>query len=243
MHTSPPNRLCDAHCHLGATPPIDEYLVLNATSPADWPRISQRTAKNTRTIPAIGLHPWQVHNAPRDWQNQFLSALDDGARGVGEIGLDQHLAEATLDLQCAAFAWQLDQAAKRNLPVSIHCLKATGPLLRLLRQGNLPARGIHLHAYSGSAEETAQFAELGAYFSFHAAQLQAPARKAPDALRQIPLNRLLIESDAPDTLPKMMHLQDYLQAAYQRAASIREVDLTALTEQVSANFHRYFLDD
>jgi TatD DNase family protein len=157
--------------------------------------------------------------------------------------LDRHVRETDWDAQCKAFAWQLAQAAERNLPVSIHCLKATDPLLHQLREKRLPSRGVHLHAYSGSAEEADQFVEIGAYFSFHASQLNAPARKAQEALRGIPLDRLLIESDAPDTLANSMTQRDYLETAYQRAAAVRRISLASLSEQVMNNFQRYFLDD
>ncbi|TVP78463.1 MAG: TatD family deoxyribonuclease [Puniceicoccaceae bacterium] len=237
------NDHCDAHYHLGGSQPFDGYAVLNGTSPTDWSAVSKHAAETPQVIPAVGLHPWKVHEAAQDWQPQFLQALDEGACAVGEIGLDRQFAKDSFDAQCVAFTWQLEQAAARNLPVSIHCLKASDALLRLLRQTKLPARGIHLHAYSGSAQEVAQLLELGAYFSFHAGQLPPPARKAPDALRLIPLDRLLIESDAPDAMPDGINQADFLLAAYEQAARIREVSLALLTQQVSFNFKRYFLDD
>jgi TatD DNase family protein len=200
-------------------------------------------SESPHTLPAVGLHPWRVEEAPSDWRRHFLEALGQGARAVGEIGLDGHFAKASFESQCEAFTWQFNQAAERNLPVSIHCLKATDPLLRLLRQAQLPARGFHLHAYSGSAEETGPFLELGAYFSFHDGQLVPPARKAPEALQEIPLDRLLIETDAPETLPEGATQDSYLQSAYERIAALRAIDLPALSEQIDSNFHRYFLND
>lgn len=243
MHHSLNNRLCDAHYHLGGTKSFTTYAVVNGTSPEDWPEVLKDAAEDPHILPAIGLHPWQVRDALPNWKDQFLEALEGGARAVGEIGLDRHFAKDSFKAQCDAFTWQLEQAAERNRPVSIHCLKATDPLLRILRQHRYPTRGIHLHAYSGSAEEAAQFIELGAYFSFHADQLAPPARKAPETLRRIPLDRLLIESDAPDTLPDSVNQREYLETAYKRAADIRGIPLSTLTECVMNNFHRYFLDD
>lgn len=243
MHHNPNNRRCDAHCHLGSKLTFEGRTILNGTSPEDWSKVIDFAANRPTILPAIGLHPWQVRDAPPDWQEQFLAGLDAGACAVGEIGLDRHFAKDSFDAQRDAFTWQLERAAERNLPVSIHCLKATDSLLHLLRETDSPTRGIHLHAYSGSAEEAAQFVELGAYFSFHADQLSPPARKAPEALQCIPLDRLLIESDAPDTLKPNMNQRDYLETAYQRAAKICDIPLLEVTERVMANFHRYFLDD
>lgn len=247
MSPSPPlseDCLYDAHCHPAGAVPQDVRAVLNGTSPADWPAILEAAGNQACVLPAVGLHPWQVDRAADDWQRHFLTGFDSGGvRVVGEIGLDRHFAIDSFEAQCAAFTWQLDQAAERNLPVSIHCLKATSQMLHLLKSRRLPARGFHLHAFSGSAEEAAQFCDLGAYLSFHASQLSPPARKAPDALRRIPLDRVLIESDAPDTLPESINQRDYLRLAYERAAAIRNLPLSALTEGVLNNFHRYFLDD
>jgi TatD DNase family protein len=241
MPPNPPSLLCDAHYHPGGKETFKGHAVLNGTSPEDWQEVLRLAEKSPRTIPAIGLHPWNVRDASKNWQEAFLQALDQDARAVGEIGLDRQFAEDSFEAQCEAFVWQLAQATARNLPVSIHCLKATDPLLQLLRKNARPIRGIHLHAYSGSAAEATQLVKLGAYVSFHAGQLRAPARKAPDALRCIPLDRLLIESDAPDTLPKMINHDAYLKAAYDQTAAIREIPLSTLTQQVMNNFRLYFL--
>ncbi|NBB78086.1 MAG: hypothetical protein GVY36_01350, partial [Verrucomicrobia bacterium] len=169
MHSSPKNHYCDAHFHSSGSGSLEVPGILNGTSPKDWAEVLRLAGNHPGTRAAIGLHPCQLDHAPHDWQDQFQAALTSGARAVGEIGLDKRFAKAPFDAQCDAFAWQLKQAAARNLPVSIHCFKATDPLLRLLRQNPIPTRGVHLHAYSGSAEEVAPFVELGAYFSFHAA--------------------------------------------------------------------------
>lgn len=243
MQSHQNKRLCDAHFHALSPQASVAHAVLNGTSPKDWMEVLKSAADYPSIIPAIGLHPWKVGDAPHDWRDQFLEALDGGARAVGEIGLDQHFQRETFEAQSDAFIWQLKQAAKRNLPVSIHCLKATDPLLRRLRQHEIPDRGVHLHAYSGSAEEAAQFVELGAYFSFHASQLESPARKAPEALQNIPLDRLLIETDAPDALPEGIDQLEYFETTYERAADIRGISVSKLTTEVLSNFRRYFLSE
>jgi TatD DNase family protein len=233
--------LCDAHFHTGGPQVCAAHAVCNGTSPEDWTEVLKTAADYPTIIPAIGLHPWKIRDAPHDWRDRFLQALDDGARAVGEIGLDRHFQEETFEAQSEAFIWQLAQAAERDLPVSIHCLKATDPLLRLLREQKTPDRGIHLHAFSGSAEEVSQFVEVGAYFSLHANQLESPARKAPEAIQRIPLHRLLLETDAPETLPESVDQLTYLETTYERAAALRGVSVSMLTTELLSNFERYFL--
>lgn len=232
----------DAHRHVTHDAGAAEKSVVNGTSPDDWAAVITLAKSSPAVIPAIGLHPWRVNEAPDNWQAQFLNALPN-ARAIGEIGLDHRIDGHNIDRQEAAFCWQLKQATVRNLPVSIHCLKAGDALLRVLRRDSLPRRGIHLHAYSGSAEQVAPFAALGAYFSFHAGQFKTHARKAPTAARAVPVERLLIETDAPNTLDKSTDSASFLKHGYEVLADLRGISPRALYEQVSANFRRYFTDD
>jgi TatD DNase family protein len=102
------------------------------------------------------------------------------------------------DGQEEVFLAQLRLAAARNLPVSIHCLQAWGRLLELLQAAPRPRVGFVLHSYGGAAEMVAPLAKLGAYFSFPGHFLHARKLKQRETFRQIPADRLLIETDAPD---------------------------------------------
>lgn len=262
-----PAPLFDAHNHL-AHPDLQVVLaeietqleaiglqtaVVNGTSPADWLQVLKLAARSTRVLPAVGLHPWFVNDAPADWQQQFLRALDAGARAVGEVGLDRWIEGYHLPAQLEAFRWQVAQATTRNLPLSIHCLKAMGLLLETLTELQLPARGFHLHAYNGAAEQVAPLAQLGAYFSFNCGQLKPQARRVRAAIRAVPLERLLIETDAPDMLPPP-ELREFelaggntalnhpanIRRAYHAIAELRQVDPDHLATQVARNFERFF---
>lgn len=232
----------DAHRHWQQELDISccEQCVVNGTEPDDWEGVIAAAGQHPQLIPAIGLHPWRVNKAPSDWRSAFLEQLPQAA-AIGEIGLDRWIDTYDADKQADVFIWQLRQASQHNLPVSIHCLKASDALLRILKAERLPARGIHLHAYSGSAEQVTQFVKLGAYFSFHAGQLCNNAKKAPAALRAVPADRLLIETDAPDTLKNSDSHQDFLAYGYRKAASLRGIDIETLAKQVATNFKRYFL--
>ena len=262
--------LYDAHAHFAA-PALQQhwqqishdlekidlkYAVVNGTSPADWPAVLQLAKSELHIIPAIGMHPWHVNDAATDWQARFLQALDRGARVIGEVGLDQWIEGHDLERQQAAFRWQLAQATQRNLPVSIHCLKAIGPLMETLRREPLPKRGFHLHAYNGSVELIPELVELGAYFSFNAGQLRTGKSKAPERICAVPAERLLIETDAPDMLPHpevrsfnlpesdSCHVLTHpgtLIDGYTAIAEIRATPLESLRQLVASNFETYFL--
>ena len=262
--------LYDAHCHMAAPallahwseikPTLSDidlkYAVVNGTSPTDWPAVLKLAKSEPLMIPAIGLHPWEVNDAPTDWQAHFLNALSSGARVIGEIGLDQWGKGHDLERQQVAFRWQLAQATQRNLPASIHCLKAIGPLMDTLRSEPLPKRGFHLHAYNGPVDLIPELVQLGAYFSFNAGQLKAGKTKVFERIRAVPANRLLIETDAPDMLPAsklrsfelpqsssgnaLTHPATLIDG-YTAVAEIRATPLESLRKQVANNFETYFL--
>ena len=262
--------LYDAHAHYAASKLQKHWqqistdleqigiagAVVNSTCPQDWPHLLELARCDSRIIPAIGLHPWHVNHAPSDWQAQFLQALDSGAQAIGEIGLDKWIEGHDIDRQQAAFKWQLAQSTERNLPLSIHCLKAIGPLMDTLRSVPLPKRGFHLHAYNGPSELISELVQLGGYFSFNAGQLKARPSKATERILAVPEDRLLIETDAPDMLPSSEHRSFELPIAetgqrlthpatlidgYRAIAEIRAISLEKLAEQVAINFKTYFL--
>jgi TatD DNase family protein len=264
-------KLYDAHAHYAAPSLLQHweqvsaglqqidlrYAVVNGTSPNDWPTVLQLAAQEPRIIPAIGLHPWRVNTAPANWQDRFLAALRRGAQVIGEIGLDTRFDGADIQLQQDAFRWQLRHATERNLPASIHCLKAIGPLMDCLRSMDLPQRGIHLHAYNGPVELIAELVELGAYFSFNAGQLKATHRKTTARIQAVPSERLLVETDAPNMLPapalrafelprsehgEALTHPATLQNGYEAIAQLRGVSVEQLTTAVAINFQTYFLN-
>ena len=183
------------------------------------------------------------------------------------------LRRAALDEQLDAFSWQLRLAAERNLPVTIHCLDAWGALADVLRTTSLPARGFLLHAYGGSADLARTFATLGAYFSFNGYFLPPSPRPSPsvechimydiplraarrlDVFRTLPLDRLLVETDAPAMpLPPLRRTHELpgladgnpinhpanLPAIYAGLAELRGLPLATLAAQVAENFARLF---
>lgn len=260
-----PQALYDAHVHLADPSLIDTIenvrsvydsiklakAIVVGTCPRDWPKVVDLAAQDERFIPAIGLHPWQVNDAPSDWQDQLLSFLTEGIKVIGEIGLDQWIEGHDIEAQTAAFEWQFAIAAKHNLPTSIHCLKAHEPLLPSLSHNEIPQRGFKLHAYNGPVDTIKPLLDMGAYFSFNAGQLKPNAKRVYELIKCVPDDRLMIETDAPNFQPpselREFELDDpelchpgNLRVAYRAIAKERGLSTEDLTEQVAENFRRYF---
>jgi TatD DNase family protein len=259
-------------------------MVVNGTHPEDWPRVEALATRFGFVRPAYGVHPWDAGNLRDDtWLGQLESRLAASPRAsVGEIGLDRWILDgarpddprlagvrrASLDEQTAVFLPQLALAARENLPATIHCLQAWGALDELLHAHPVPERGFLLHAYAGPAELIPKFTALGAYFSFnpyflketpnpicHLISDKPPKPSRLEIFKIIPIDRLLVETDAP-AMPLPLAWRTHklppapdgspvnhpgnLDAAYSALASLRGISLDELTSQVTANFTRLF---
>jgi TatD DNase family protein len=262
-------RLYDAHNHLqdDQLAPCREAvlaaaqrenvvkMVVNGSCEHDWPAVLNLARQYPQVIPSFGYHPWYVKERSADWHQVLLRHLDAAPSAVGEVGLDRWVKDYDLDQQQEVFVWQLRLAAERNLPLSIHCLQAWGPLLDILRAEPRPACGFLLHSYGGSSELVAPLAELGAYFSLPGYFAHERKTRQREAFRQVPSNRLLIETDAPDQLLPPERIQypltdaasgkpinhpANLGAVYRFASELRNEPLDTLASTVEENFQRLF---
>jgi TatD DNase family protein len=218
--------------------------VVNGTSPSDWPKVAELAAQYPDlVIPSFGLHPWQKPSV--GWQEQLLTYLDTIPQAcIGECGLDRWIKGYDIDLQTEVFITQLALAAKRNLPLSIHCLKAWGALLEILESQPLPKRGFLLHSYSGSSELVPRLEKLGAYFSFSGYFLRQDKQNVRDAFLRVSPDRLLIETDAPDMLPPGEMIEHPLDQKLNHPANLKRIYAEAAnfldTSKAAKNFQRFF---
>ncbi len=247
----------DAHNHLqsarlaGTLVGLDlEASVVNGTTEKDWPQVRDLAIAHSWIRPAFGLHPWFLAGRSQDWQARLLTFLETPRASLGETGLDLWMDNPDLETQLEVFRWQLCLAAERNLPITIHCLKAFGPLLDVLRATPLPRCGFLLHAFGGSRETARECAELGAYFSFSPYFLHEKKVRQRAVFSELPFDRLLVETDAPSMAPPEA-LNPYplsgganhpanIAMAYEYLALLRGITLEELLSQVRANFNQLF---
>ena len=259
----------DAHCHLydADLQPVlqwdqaDEKLpligahVINGTHPDDWEKVSSYPGLgNAMPLRAYGVHPWRVDVLPEDWELQLRTCLKRDGVSVGEIGLDCWIEPRDDGLQKSIFMKQLQIAAELDLPPSIHCVRAYGALLDCLKAAQLPQSGFLAHGFGGSREVLYQLIDLGGYVSFSAYGAHPGRKRIRDAIRACPLDRLLIETDAPDMVPpeetcrfpllsgtgKRLHHPAELLTAYEWIADLKGIELDKLAVSVGQNFQRLF---
>lgn len=196
-------------------------MAVNGTHPGDWDAVAAWAARRgggaaaasaasgegagVVIFPQFGLHPWRVGEVgDADWLGELRRRLvADSTAGVGEIGLDRWKTGLDWPVQLTAFRAQMRLAAELDRPVTVHCLKAFGPLIAELGQMELPRRGLLIHAFGGDWSVASQLLNLHSrvFFSFNGYFLQERKAAVREAFARLPPERILLESDAPDMLP------------------------------------------
>ncbi|MDR3189913.1 MAG: TatD family hydrolase [Lactobacillaceae bacterium] len=149
---------------------------------------------------------WQPEGI-RDFNDAQLNVLrdqlsDSAVVGVGEMGLDYFWAEnPTPDEQKQAFRTQLDLAREVKLPVTVHSRDAFADTYAVLKAANVGDFGGVMHSFTGDPEDAKRFLDLGMYISFSGIVTFKNATEIHDALKVVPLDRLLVETDAPYLAP------------------------------------------
>ena len=157
---------------------------------------------NPYIFAAVGIHPEEIDGSlPEDWLQCLRVWLERGdAVAVGEIGLDYHWEDcAPRERQREVFAAQLSLAKELDLPVCVHDRDAHADVLDLLREYR--PQGV-LHCFSGSLEMAREILDLGMYIGIGGAVTFKNAKKILRVAAGIPLDRLLLETDAPYMAPE-----------------------------------------
>lgn len=182
-------------------------LIVPAVAPSTWEALLEWPTRDARVQIGLGIHPQFLPELDERDDEKHLAFLDSllsrgGAIAVGECGLDGPTkVSVPMERQVRVLRAHFALARKHRLPMLMHCLRAHPELLELLKTEPLPEAGLLMHSYSGSADLTKKYVKYGCHFSFAGPVSFAEARRPIDALKSVPLERLLAETDAPDQAP------------------------------------------
>jgi TatD DNase family protein len=214
----------DTHCHLDAPEFADSLdaiihgaaeknvkaILLPTVKAADCLHVKALAHQYSQSqqIPGLvytlGIHPLYTNQAQEGdiqiLESQITNALSDPRFvGVGEIGLDYFVEGLDPHKQEFFFNAQLDLAQKYQLPVILHVRRSQDAILKALRRRNIPS-GI-AHAFNGSFQQAEQFIELGFKLGFGGAATYERALQIRRLLKELPLDSIVTETDAPDIPP------------------------------------------
>lgn len=195
--------------------------VVNSTREQDWDVVEEIVARHPDfALPAFGIHPWHAHHATAGWESRLLERLEKHPlASVGECGIDQWVSEPHVSVQMPVFLAQLRVARETRRPVTIHCLKAWGLLIEAFQAGPPPERFL-MHSYGGSIETARRLIPLGAFFSFSGHFLHERKRAVLGVFKQLPPDRILVETDAPDMLPPPETISHPLPSGHNHPANL-----------------------
>lgn len=150
---------------------------------------------------AVGSHPDDADHVDDALLDEYRKLAADGrVVAIGEIGLDYHYEDVPREIQKIAFTRQLDLARELKLPVIVHEREAHGDGMDIIRR--YPDVTGVFHCYSGSLEMARELVKLGWYVGFTGVLTFKNARKALEVAENVPLCRLLLETDCPYMAPE-----------------------------------------
>ena len=247
--------LVDTHCHLDMLEDLDGVLARMADAgvrravtigvdraSSEW---AVRTAGARPELWAtVGLHPHDAKDRTDDLMARLRElAADPRVVGVGETGLDYHYDHSPRDVQRSVFDEQIALAKETNKALVIHTREAWDDTFAILERAGVPERTV-FHCWSGNADNARHAIEMGCVLSFSGTVTFRNADDLRDAARATPLDRIVIETDAPFLTPQP-HRGKRNEPAYVRyvaelLATIKDVDVDTLGEQTTRTAARLF---
>ena len=191
---------------------------------------------------AVGYHPESVNDKTVFDEQQMLKLISNKKTvAIGEIGLDYYWDTTFKQNQIEMFEKQLIFANKHSLPVIIHDREAHGDTLELIKKHK--PKGV-LHCFSGSVEMAKEAANLGLYIGFGGVLTFKNSKKAVEVAEAIPLESILLETDAPYLAPEpnrgKLNRSDYIEFVAKKLADIKNIDYDEVLSQTLKNTKKLF---
>lgn len=174
-----------------------EHFVVPATTSQSWQSIHSLAKTYACVSPAYGIHPYFIDSHTLDDCDKLDAWISEhDCIAVGETGLDHYLKELDQNLQMAFFEAQLKLANKHQLPVILHARKAIEIVTNTLKKHRV-TEGI-AHSFNGSYQQAMRLTDMGFKLGFGGAITYPRATRLRELIKQLPLEAICLETDAPD---------------------------------------------
>lgn len=254
--------IIDSHCHLNIMPDelsnIEE-LIANAKElgvekmmciaigPDKWQEVLEIAEQYDEVYAAIGIHPCEPKEVVASDEALIKAASHPKVLAIGEIGLDYfHFDVDSEDMswQHNRFRQQIRIAKQLNKPIVIHTRNSTPDCLQILKEEGAQEVGGIMHCFVEDMETATAAMDLNFYISFSGIVTFKNAKELKEVAKQVPLERILVETDSPYLAP-MPYRGKTNQPAYTRyvveeLARLRDTSVQSISEATTANFNRLF---
>ncbi|MBV7267052.1 TatD family hydrolase [Erythrobacter ani] len=252
--------LVDSHCHLEYKGIVEDQqgvltraraagvgAFLNiSTKQSEWQQVVATATRESDVFASVGIHPHEA-NGHEDLGRSTLLAATENPKviGIGETGLDYYYEHSDRNTQAKLFRMHIEVARETGLPIIIHTRDAEDDTFEILNdemeKGAFPAL---IHCFTASADFGRKVLDLGLTISLSGIVTFKNAKDLQEAAKQVPEDRLLVETDSPFLAP-VPHRGRPCEPAYvadtaRFVAALRETDCEGLAEQTTANFARLF---
>lgn len=250
--------MIDSHCHLAAPQFADdvdavivralqagvERMVCIGDTIEESKRGVELAEKNEQIFCTVGIHPHHAKDWSLDTLGQLTALAGSSAKvkAIGEIGLDYHYNFSTPDAQRSAFASQIALAGRLNLPVVVHCREAVEDVWAIVRE--YPDLKLVIHCCTEKWDDVERFVDQGHLLSFTGIATYKNAEVIRDCIKACPLEKMMIETDAPFLAP-VPHRGKRNEPAFvvevaKLVAELKGVSLDEIDRVTTTNAVRFF---
>lgn len=249
----------DSHCHINFPEFADDIdgvisrmrdaqvthaMCISVTYP-EWPSVVALAERYENIYATAGVHPDYEDIEEPSVESLLSRALHPKVRAIGETGLDYYRLQGDLEWQRDRFRTHIRAARECAKPLVIHTRSASEDTLRIMREEKAHEAGGVMHCFTETWDVAQAAMDMGFYISFSGIVSFKSAKELQAVARQVPLDRMLIETDAPYLAPVpyrgKRNEPSYVKEVANAIATLRGVSIEEIANATSANFKRAFL--
>lgn len=221
-----------------------EKVIVPSANPKDFPEIVELINKYDNVYGMLGVHPSDA----KDWDDSLINQIKDLCNNkkivaIGEIGLDYYWDKSFNDLQKDVFIKQIKLANELNLPLDVHDREAHKDTFDILKQYNINSKVV-MHCFSGSVEFAKECVKEGYYLGIGGVVTFKNAIKMKEVAKHIPLEYIILETDAPYLTPVPYRGTEnqpaYVKYVAEEIAKLKEISYEEVKNITTSNAERIF---
>ena len=252
--------MIDSHCHLDHEPLAQniedilakckkegvQKLLTISTTLNGFPKILEIIDKDEMIFGTFGIHPHETNNDQIS-KDEIIKKINTNSKiiGVGETGLDFYYNNSDKNKQIRSFKNHIDAALELDIPLIVHSRNAEAETYEILKNSKKNLK-ILMHCFTGSLTFALKLMELNSYFSASGIITFKNSTDLQNTFKELPLERLLIETDSPFLAPEPMRGKknepSFVRYTLKKLSELKNVDIEDLDKITTDNFNRLFFN-
>ncbi len=223
------------------------HLLCVSVDLESFPEIRQLAQSYACVSASVGVHPNSSPNIEPTEEVLLKLAQDPAVIAIGETGLDYYRSEGDLAWQQQRFRTHIRAAREIGKPLIIHSREARGDVINILAEEGAQAVGGVMHCFVEDFETAKQAMDLNFYISFSGIVTFRNARELQEVAKQVPLDRIMVETDSPYLAPVpyrgKQNQPAYVRHVAEKIAELQDLEVAEVIETTTRNFRKVFFND